>query len=135
MNFGNYAILDDVKHVFEKEPGWWWMIRPPSTRDELQVTRLLATDQTRREADGTVSNLQVTTLDVAIREIAVTFGGTNIPMSETDPTPILKKGALLGEIEDALKEMPRAMILELWTAVGKAVPGWGPVQPAGETKN
>jgi hypothetical protein len=131
MNFGNYAILDDVKHVFEKEPVWWWIIRPPSTKDELAVTRLLATEKSKRETDGTMVQLQVTTLDVAIREIAVTFGGTNIPMSETEAMPILKTGASLGEIEDVLKEMPRAMILELWNAVGKAIPGWGPVQ----TKN
>ena len=82
------------------------------------------------------------TLEIAIREIAVTFAGTNIPMSETEPTPIVVKGASWEEVEAVLRGMPREMISELWIAVGEAVPGWGPSKkllkkkPAeGETKN
>jgi hypothetical protein len=129
MNFGKYAILTDVKHVFEKEPEWYWMIKPPTAQDELEVAKILATDKSRIDLDGTRVSLMPTTLEIAMREIAVTFGGTNIPTSENDPAPVLRKGAALAEIESILKEMPRAMILELWNAVGDAVPGWGPAKP------
>lgn len=128
-NFGQYAILTEVKHVFEKEPEWYWLIKPPTTKAELAVSQVLATDRTRMELDGMRVSLLPTTLEVAIREIAVTFGGTNIPTSEKDPEPILKKDASWIDVEEILKEMPRAMIFELWNAVGEAVPGWGPAKP------
>jgi len=134
-NFGQYAIIDPVKHVFEKEPTWYWLINPPTAKDELAVSRVLAQDRTRVEVDGTRTSMFVTTLEVAMREVAVTFGGTNIPTSETDPKPILKDNATVEQIEDVLKDMPRAMLLELWGAVGDAVPGWGPALPKkGEPK-
>jgi hypothetical protein len=137
--FGKYAIVTGVKHVFAQEPDWWWVIDPPTAKAELEVSKLLSTDRTKVESDGTRVSQLTTTLEVAIREIAVTFGGTNIPTSETDPTPALKKGMTLAEIEEVLKEMPRAMILELWNAVGDAVPGWGPAKPrkteTGDAKN
>jgi hypothetical protein len=79
-------------------------------------------------ADGTRENLLPMTLEVAMREVAVTFGGTNIPTSETDPTPILQESATWEQVEDVLKDMPREMLSELWVAVGEAVPGWGPTK-------
>jgi hypothetical protein len=130
--FGQYAIIDPVKHVFEKEPTWYWLINAPTAKDELSVSRILAQDRSRVEVDGTRTSLFVTTLEVAMREVAVTFGGTNIPTSEKDPKPILKDDATIGQIEDVLKEMPRELLLELWRAVGKAVPGWGPAKTAPE---
>jgi hypothetical protein len=125
-NFGKYAILDKVKHVFEKEPQWWWMIKPPTAKDELAVARVLSTDRSRIELDGTRTTMLPMTLEVAMREVAVTFGGTNIPTSETDPTPVLKEGVSYEKVEKILEEMPREMLLELWIAVGDAIPGWGP---------
>jgi hypothetical protein len=127
-NFGKYAIIDPVKHVFEKEPDWYWLIKPPTAKDELAVQRILAQDRFKNELDGSRTQMFVTTLEVALREIAVTFGGTNIPTSETDPAPILKEGAAWNEVEEVLKEMPRPMLLELWKAVGDAVPGFGPAK-------
>jgi hypothetical protein len=127
--FGSYAIIDPVKHVFEKEPQWYWMIKAPTAADELAVARVLSTDRSRIELDGTRTTMLPMTLEVAMREVAVTFKGTNIPTSETDPTPVLKEGARWEEVEDVLKEMPREMLVELWIAVGGAVPGWGPAKP------
>ena len=128
-NFGKYAVVTDVRHEFKLEPGWWWMIKPPTAQDEMEVSKLLATDRSRMEFDGTQIRQMPTTLEIAIREIAVTFGGTNIPASETDSTPVLKKDASWAEVEELLKQMPRALVLELWDAVGEAVPGWGPAKP------
>jgi hypothetical protein len=127
-NFGKYAIVSDVKHVFEQEPEWFWTIRPPTSKDEMEVSKVLSTDRTRVEGDGTRVTRLTTTLEVAVCEIAVTFGGTNIPTSETDANPILKAGASRAEVEAILMDMPRAMVLEIWNAVGDAVPGWGPVK-------
>jgi hypothetical protein len=134
--FGKYAIIDPVKHVFEKEPDWYWMINPVTAKGQLSVQRVLSQDRTRVEVDGTRISLYVTTLEVAMREVAVTFGGTNIPTSETDPAPILKKSASVEEVEAVLAEMPRGMLFELWKAVGKAVPGFGPatVDPKAKQK-
>jgi hypothetical protein len=127
-NFGKYAVIDPVTHTFEKEPGWWWKIKAPTAADELAVSRVLSRDQTRVEADGTRTTLLTTTMEVALREVAVTFAGTNIPASETDPTPILRTGASWEEVEAILKQMPREMLVEIWIAVGEAVPGWGPAK-------
>ena len=127
--FGSYAILDNVKHEFVKEPTWYWMIKPPDSQAELAVSRLLSTDRSRMEADGTRVSMLTTTLEVAMREVAVTFGGTNIPTSETDPKPVLNADASVEQVEALLKEMPREMLLELWNAVGDACPGWGPAKP------
>ena len=126
LNFGKYAIVDPVKYHFEKEPDWYWLIKPPTAAAELAVARILSTDRTRVEPDGTRVTLLPTTLEVAIKEIAVTFAGTNIPTSETDPTPILKETASPAEVEALLGQMPREMVLEIWKAVGEACPGWGP---------
>ena len=129
QKFGNYAIIDPVKHSFEREPDWWWMIKPPTAKDELAVARILSTDRTRMGADGTRENLMPTTLEIAMREVAVTFAGTNIPTSESDATPILPRDASWEKVEEFLRDMPREMLLELWHAVGDAVPGWGPAKP------
>lgn len=127
-SFGNYAIIDPVKHVFSKEPDWYWMIKAPSAADELTVQRILSTDRSVTRADGVRETMLPMTLEIAMREVAVTFGGTNIPTSETDPSPILKEGATWEQVEEVLKDMPREMLSELWIAVGEAVPGWGPAK-------
>lgn len=124
--FGKYAIIDPVKYQFKQEPDWYWLIKAPTPADELAVSRILMTDRSRTSPDGTREVLMPMTLEVALREIAVTFAGTNIPTSETDPTPILNKNATWMDVEEVLKEMPREMVSELWIAIGTAVPGWGP---------
>jgi len=126
--FGSYAIIDPVKYAFKREPEWYWLIKAPTAADELAVARILSTQRTRVEMDGTRTDLLPLTLEVAIREIAVTFAGTNIPTSETDPTPILPKNASWEQVEALLQDMPREMVSELWIAVGEAVPGWGPAK-------
>ena len=133
--FGKYAIIDPVKYQFKQEPDWYWMIKPPTPADELVVSRVLMTDRSRTGPDGTREVLLTSTLEVALREIAVTFAGTNIPTSESDPTPILPKNATWEQVEALLLEMPREMVSELWIAVGDAVPGWGPAKQAKPAKS
>src|SRR5690348_4144176 len=103
--FGSYAIIDPLKYAFKREPEWYWLIKAPTAADELAVARILSTQRTRVELDGTRTDLLPLTLEVAIREIAVTFAGTNIPTSETDPTPILSKNTSWEQVEALLQEM------------------------------
>jgi hypothetical protein len=132
--FGKYAIVEPVKYSFKKEPDWYWLIKPPTAKDELAVSRILTTDRSKIEGDGTRTTVLPTTLEVAIREVAVTFSGTNIRTSESDPTPILNQDASWEVVEAVLQEMPREMVIELWIAVGEAVPGWGPAKRKPEPK-
>jgi hypothetical protein len=86
MQFGKYAIADDVTHDFEKEPQWHWKVRAVTTGMELAMSkflnhrRLISTPEGRAE-------LPPTSMEIAFREVALTFGGTNIPLLEK-PIPI-----------------------------------------------
>lgn len=127
MNFGKYAILTPVVHTFEKEPAWSWTIKPVTTREELLMAQFLNTERVAVLPDGARVGRPATNHDVMIEEVALTFGGTNIP--DDKGNPILKTGASLDEVRALLLSMPVEMVRELWDAVGEAVPGWGPVQP------
>ena len=125
MNFGNYAIIDNVRHFLEKEPTWFWEVRPPTVKDEVALARFIRNDE---------SELGRFTIQIAAREVALTFSSTNIPKDpkksvEDGGQPILKPGASVDEIELVLEEMPSDMLFELWGAVGDAVPLWGPAKP------
>ena len=125
MNFGNYAIIDNVKHYLEKEPNWYWEVRPPTVKDEISLARFIRND------DQPVGKF---TIQIAAREVALTFASTNIPLDDEKPVedggkPILKSGATVEEIETVLETMPADMLFELWRAVGDAVPLWGPAKP------
>ena len=67
-----------------------------------------------------------------MREVALTYGGTNIPLDPNSPIedggePFLSEDAAIEDIEKALAELPRDMFFEIWGAVGDAYPYWGPV--------
>ncbi|HMN11157.1 MAG TPA: hypothetical protein PKD55_02385 [Bellilinea sp.] len=120
MNFGLYAVIDNATHHFEKMPEWTWTFKPTSSADELALEKFI------RAQDRAW-------LEIAWRELALAFGGTTIPTSETDPTPILHPDARMEEVEAKLKLMPLPMVVELWKALGKANPLWGPqLAPEGE---
>jgi hypothetical protein len=65
-------------------------------------------------------------LEIAFREIALSFGGTNI---EIDKKPILHPDATVAQVEAVLAEMTVDMVTELWVVVGEANPFWGPRKP------
>jgi len=130
-NFGKYAIIDPVVFHFEKEPDWWWKINPPTAGDELAMSKFMFVGRAITGPDGVRREYPATVEEVAFREIALTFGGTNIPMDDNKPVeqggePFIKVGTSVEDIEYALAKMPTDMIFEIWTAIGNAVPGWGP---------
>ena len=134
MKFGKYAVIDTVKHAFEKEPNWWWKIKAPTSGDDFEMNKFLFQGRSIVDIDGVRREFPATSVEVAYREIALTFAGTNIPAEEDKPfedggAPILKEGASVEEIEAILRKMPQEMIEELWFAIGDAVPGWGAQRP------
>jgi hypothetical protein len=133
MRFGQYAIIDEVTHHFEKEPAWWWKIKAPTSGNELAISKFLVQGRAEMGLDGVRREYPPTNAEVMHREIALLFAGSNLPMSEKPVEeggePVLKPGASPEQVEAVLRQMPHAMVLEIWDAVGAAVVGWGPYRP------
>jgi hypothetical protein len=127
MNYGNYAVLENVEHTFEKEPDWTWSIKPVTMQAELDMAKFTSRDRFVVFPDGARAARPITTQEIALHEIALTFASTNIPGD--DEKPILVPGASVEEIESVLCTMPPDMVKEIWKAVGEACPPWGPALP------
>ena len=126
-DFGDYAIVDAATHNFEKRPEWEWKIKPVTSGMELEMSKFNAHNRIVLDPDGTRRQLPPTWMELCHREIAMTFGGTNIAKKNGDL--ILAKDASIEEIERVLKVMPQELVLEIWRAVGVAYPKWGPADP------
>jgi hypothetical protein len=131
--FGKYAIIDTVTHNFEQEDRWWWKIKPPSSGDELNISKFLTQARIITGPDGIRREYPPTNVEIMHREIALTFGGTNIPATEKSVEeggdPIVKVGDPVEIIEKLLCKMPNEMVIEIWEAVGEAIVEWGPRYP------
>jgi hypothetical protein len=137
-SFGKYAVIVPVTYHFKQEEGWWWKILPPTSGNELEMQRFMVNGRVQVGADGVQREYPPTSTEVAFRELALTFGGTNIPVDDESPVedggePVIKAGASTAEIEAVLSFMTHEMIKELWDAVGDAIPTWGPVRPKAKT--
>jgi hypothetical protein len=131
--FAKYAVLEPVTHAFEKVPTYWWKIRSPTSGDELNLSRFTLQNRVIVGVDGVRREYPPTNTEVMHREVALTFGGTNLPLDETPVEeggePWVKVSSDVEVIEAQLRKMPHEMVLEIWEAVGQAVPGWGPALP------
>jgi hypothetical protein len=135
MHFGNYAVVLPYTHNFEKEPDWYWKFNPPTAKDELDLQRFLFQRRTRT-VNGVAEQLPATSMEVVFHQLALTFGGTNVPKYEQDEdgkwvktdSPVLKKGAETEDVKKVLGEMPTDLVMELWVALGEHIPNWGPIQ-------
>jgi hypothetical protein len=133
-SFGKYAIVEPVTHHFAKEEQWWWKIIPPTSGNELSISKFLISGRTELGIDGVRRDYPPTNIEVSHREIALLFGGTNIPLDdektvEDGGEPIVTVKASVEGVESVLRSMPHEMVNELWDAVADAAPGWGPVRP------
>jgi hypothetical protein len=134
IHFGNYSILDATAHHFELEPSWEWKIKPVHSGMELEMSKFTTHNRLVMGPDGIRRELPPTWMEICYREIAMTFGGTNIPKNREKPLSeggesILVEGAPIDEIEAVLRKMPQPMVMEIWTAVGETYPKWGPADP------
>lgn len=132
--FGSYAILDPVTFHFEKETDWWWKLKPPTAGDELNLRKFYSEGRVTIGPDGVRREYFPNMYEQAMREIALTFYGTNIPVDDEKPfedggDPIIKVGARVEEIEAVLRNMPPEMVMEIWDNIGRSIPGWGPILP------
>ena len=130
--FGKYAIIDPVTFHFEKEEGWWWKIKPATAGDELALRKFYTEGRITYGPDGVRREYFPNLYEQAMREIALSFAGTNIPLDDDKPvedggSPIIKIGVPVETVEATLRDMPTEMVMEIWKHVGEAVPGWGPV--------
>jgi hypothetical protein len=134
--FGKYAVIDPITHTFEKEPQWWWKIKPPTSGDELSMSKFMVSGRVEMNVDGVRREFPPTSIEVAHREIALTFAGTNVPVSEQSVEEggkaMIETGMRTEEVEAILRQMPHDMILEIWAAIGDSVPGWGAYRPKGQ---
>ena len=138
--FGSYAIIDAVRHYFKDEPEYWWDINPPTTADELALTRYMNTGKATIRPDGGMETEGAPSwLDILLYEIALLFGGTNIPADPESPVedggePVISTKAKTETIQRKLGEFPMEMIAEIGDAMADAVPGWGPKNPLSRAK-
>jgi hypothetical protein len=134
QTFGNYAVCDPVIHYFAKNEEWHWKIKPPTSGDELAMSRFLVQNRIELGPDGVRHEFPPTNMEIMYREIALTFAGTNIPADMEKPVEdggaaFIPDNAKVETIEACLRLMPHPMVVEIWDAVGDAVVGWGPVRP------
>jgi hypothetical protein len=133
-SFGKYAVVDPVVHHFALEENWWWKIKPPTSGDELNLSKFTMQNRSIVGPDGVRREYPPTNTEIMHREIALVFAGTNLPADTDKPVeeggePILDPKAKVEEVERVLADMPHEMVLEIWDAIGEACPGWGPALP------
>ena len=134
MDFGNYGIIGSVSLYFEKEPEWFWEILPVTSGMELERSKFMLHNRLVMDIAGNRRELPPTWLEIAHREIGLTFGGTNMPADKTrlvseGGEPALKKGVSVLEVEVFLRTMPQPMIIEIWKKIGEIYKDWGPTDP------
>ncbi len=136
FDFGKYAIIDVVEHHFEQEPDWVWKIKPPTSGDELAMSKFLVQNRVEVDSGGTRREFPPTYTEIAYREIALCYAGTTIPKGGKNGKPvseggdpILPESAKVEQVEALLRKMPHEMVMEIWGAIADAVPGWGPQRP------
>ena len=133
--YGSYAILENIRFSFVDEPEYWWEITPPTAGDELALTRFMNTGKAIYNPDGGMETEgSPSWLDVLIYEIALLFGGTNIPADPDQSVsgtgkPFISPKSSLSTIEAGLQTMPMDMVAEIADQIAKHVPGWGPKNP------
>jgi len=131
MNFGKYAVLQPITYNFKREPELWWKFKPPTSGDELTMARFLNRGRLTLGEEGPSREVPPSWIEVAHKEISIIFAGTNI--TDDKDQPILADNASPEQVETMLRLMPHAMVMEIWDAIARHVPGWGnPMRPPDE---
>ena len=133
VDWGQYAITDPVEHKFKDKPEWSWWINPPTSGNELDMAKFLTRGKFFVGAEGMSREAAPTWVEIAHRELALTFGGTTIV--DAEGKEVLKDSATVAQVEKFLKAAPHKVVVELWEALADAVPGWGGRQRADEEED
>lgn len=128
VNWGKYALINEIEYHFKEEPEWFWKIKPVTSGMEIEYAKFLNTPRKIVDNLGDREEVGLIGIEIAHRQIALTFGGTNIPRHDDPSKPILKDDASIEDIEWILGAMPPDMVMELWEAVGDTYPFWGPAK-------
>jgi len=128
--FGKYAIVSNVKRNFEKEPQWYWSFRPNTAEDEIARTDFYE-DWLERKG---------TNVEMAVWELALLFGETNIPINPEEPVddggdPYIDPGMKFDQRRRRVRLMPIEMLTELWVKMGENIPGWGQAPQTEDSPN
>ena len=121
--FGKYAIVDNVRYHLEKEPTLGWEVKPPTARIEISINRFTQGESLIQSLQG-IERKIVTTAEIALEELTLTFAGSNIPDGDN---MLFVDGMDNDAIKEAIKTFPKALFYELWKALGKTCPGWGAI--------
>ena len=127
INFGGYAVLEGIEYNFEKMPDLWWKIDPITSGMELARSKFLYHNRVIEGLDGARYEQPPSPMEIAYREIALTFGGTN--MKFEDDSEVLPNDAGVFQVEAVLEKLPQEIVMELWKEIGRLFPKWGPVDP------
>jgi len=115
MNFGKYAVVDNVTYNFQEEPDFTWTFRPATVADEIEMQRWIADRTNKGEAP--------TWAEIAHKQISMVSVSANIPDAG------LENGGSRNQFEELVKQLPIEMLGELWQALGEVNPLWGPPRP------
>jgi hypothetical protein len=127
IDFGDYALIDPFEYHFEKSPDKYWVIVPVTSGHEVARSKFLLHNRVAETIDGVRYEQPPTALEIAHREIALLFGGTNL--TRKNGQPVLREKPSVFEVEAIVAKMPPEMVKELWIKVGELFPKWGPADP------
>jgi len=127
FDFGAYAIADGVEYHFDKLPEKMWIIAPVTSKAEINRSRFMLHNRVVETIDGTRYEMPPTAVEVRNREVALLFGGTNLTTKSGKPA--IKDNPSTQEVEALLEKMPPEMVNEIWVAINKSYPKWGPADP------
>jgi hypothetical protein len=133
--FGSYAMIENIRFDFVDEPEYWWEIKPPTAGDELALTRYMSTGKAIFHPEGGMETEGGPSwLDILFFQIALLFGGTNIPVDPDKPVsdggkPFISEKSTTSVNEERIKKMPMEMVSEIADKIAEHVPGWGPKNP------
>jgi hypothetical protein len=139
--FGKYAVIEGIQYPLEREPSLWWGIRAPTAADELTMARYIAANRFEKNRFDDIVEIDMSNMEIAIQEIAILFDGTNIPWDPKEPVekggkPLVRREDGIDAIKTVISIMPADLVTELWIALRRASPSWGPSgpnQPAGNS--
>lgn len=133
INFGDYAIADSITYYLKKMPGTWWKFKPVTSGMELDRSKFMIHNRVITTSDGIQYDQPPTSLEIAYRELALTFDGSSLQRENGEQAiPI---GSSIERIEALLRAFPQELIIELWVELGRHFPKWGASSPEPPQEN